>query len=78
MTDAVTVSAPSPDDGEEFVAAARLGIALTPAAAYTVSPGQAPNAVRVALASPPLAALTAALESLAGLARSSPDDLLGS
>jgi DNA-binding transcriptional MocR family regulator len=70
---------PVPWRADTFVAAAaRLGIAVTPAAAYTVSPGQAPNAVRLALASPPLAGLAAALQSLAGLARSSPDDLLGS
>jgi hypothetical protein len=34
--------------------------------------------VRVALASPPLPALASALESLATLARSSPDEMLGS
>jgi DNA-binding transcriptional MocR family regulator len=70
---------PAPWRADTFVAAAaRLGIAVTPAAAYAVSPGQAPSAVRLALASPPLPALVSALESLASLARSSPDDMLGS
>jgi DNA-binding transcriptional MocR family regulator len=70
---------PAPWRADTFVAAAaRLGIAVTPAAAYAVSPGQAPSAVRVALASPPLPALASALESLATLARSSPDEMLGS
>jgi len=60
---------------DTFVAAAaRMGIALTPAAAFAVSPGQAPNAVRIALASPSLPALAAALGSIAGLARSAPED----
>jgi DNA-binding transcriptional MocR family regulator len=69
---------PAPWRADTFVAAAaRLGIAVTPAAAYAVSPGQAPSAVRLALASPPLPALVSALESLASLARSSPDDMLG-
>jgi len=63
---------------DTFVAAAaRLGIALTPAAAFAVGPGQAPSAVRLALASPSLPALAAALDSLAALARSTPGQALG-
>lgn len=59
---------------ETFVAAAaRRGIALTPAAAFAVVPGHAPNAVRLALSSPPLDVLAAALEVLATLAQSEPD-----
>jgi DNA-binding transcriptional MocR family regulator len=62
---------------DTFVAAAvRLGIALTPAAAFAVGSGQAPSAVRVALASPPLDALAAALDSLAALGRSTPEHAL--
>jgi DNA-binding transcriptional MocR family regulator len=59
---------------EPFVtAAARRGIAITPAAAFTVGSGHAPNAVRLALASPSTDALSIALETLAGLARARPE-----
>lgn len=61
---------PEPWRAETFVAAAaRHGIAVTPAAAFTVGPAHAPNAVRLALAGPPIPLLTSALETLAGLAR---------
>ncbi|GAB3875121.1 PLP-dependent aminotransferase family protein [Kibdelosporangium lantanae] len=54
---------------ETFVAAAaRRGIALTPAAAFAVVPGHAPNAVRLALSSPPVDVLAGALDTLAALA----------
>jgi DNA-binding transcriptional MocR family regulator len=46
-------------------AAGRRGIALTPSSAFAVSPGHAPNAVRLALASPPIARLREALQTLA-------------
>ena len=59
---------------ETFVsAAARRGIAVTPAATFAVTPGHAPNAVRLALASPPLAVLSQALGTLAYLLRGMPD-----
>jgi len=59
---------------ETYVAAAaRRGIALTPAAAFAVVPGHAPNAVRLALSSPPLDVLAGALDTLASLAREGPD-----
>jgi DNA-binding transcriptional MocR family regulator len=62
---------------ETFVAAAaRRGIALSPAAAFAVLPGHAPNAVRIAVSAPPVATLAAALDVLAALANGSPDDLL--
>jgi DNA-binding transcriptional MocR family regulator len=62
---------------ETFVAAAaRRGIALSPAAAFAVLPGHAPNAVRIAVSAPPVATLAAALDVLATLASGSPDDLL--
>jgi DNA-binding transcriptional MocR family regulator len=58
---------------ETFVAAAaRKGIAVTPAAAFAVVPGHAPNAVRLALSSPSLPVLAAALDALAGLASTEP------
>jgi DNA-binding transcriptional MocR family regulator len=66
---------PSPWRADTFVAAAsRRGIAVTPAAAFAVGNGHAPNAVRLALASPPLPVLDTALETLAALARTAPGD----
>ncbi|WP_410624138.1 PLP-dependent aminotransferase family protein [Amycolatopsis sp. cmx-8-4] len=62
---------------ETFVAAAaRRGIALSPASAFAVLPGHAPNAVRIAVSAPPLETLDAALKVLAELASGTPDDLL--
>lgn len=51
------------------LAATRCGIAITPAAAFAVLPAHAPNAVRLALASPHPDALVPALATLAELAR---------
>ncbi len=66
---------PEPWRAETFVAAAaRRGIAITPAAAFAVVPGHAPNAVRLALASPAHATLASALGVLAALARATPED----
>ncbi|WP_433003749.1 PLP-dependent aminotransferase family protein [Kribbella sp. CA-294648] len=68
-------SLPAPWRAETFVsAAARRGIAVTPAAAFTVGPGQAPNAIRLALASPPIEILDQALQALVELAKSNPDE----
>jgi DNA-binding transcriptional MocR family regulator len=53
--------------------AARRGIALTPSAAFTIGAGHAPNAVRLALASPGIETLDAALASLRALIRSGPE-----
>ncbi len=65
---------PSPWRAETFVAAAaRRGIAVTPAAAFTTGSGHAPNAVRLALSTPPPGPLAAALDALAALARNAPD-----
>ncbi|MFI5609361.1 PLP-dependent aminotransferase family protein [Amycolatopsis sp. NPDC051903] len=62
---------------ETFVAAAaRHGIALSPAASFAVLPGHAPNAVRLAVSAPPKEILVAALDVLATLAAGSPDDTL--
>ncbi|MFF0772745.1 PLP-dependent aminotransferase family protein [Nonomuraea wenchangensis] len=68
---------PAPWRADTFVAAAaRHGIAVTPGAAFAVGRNSAPNAVRLGLASPPPETLSRALAVLAGLARSTPDDLL--
>lgn len=61
---------PVPWRAETFVAAAaRRGISITPAAAFTVGTGHAPNAVRVAISVPPVPVLAAALDTLASIAR---------
>ncbi|MBK1786294.1 aminotransferase-like domain-containing protein [Prauserella cavernicola] len=66
---------PSHWRAETFVAAAaRRGIAVSPAGAFTVGSGHAPNAVRLALASPPEPVLASALHTLAALARATPED----
>lgn len=63
---------PAPWRADTFVAAAaREGIAVTPAAAFAI--GAAPNAVRLALASPPLDRLSGALDTLARIAREAPE-----
>jgi DNA-binding transcriptional MocR family regulator len=68
---------PEPWRAETFVAAAaRRGIALSPASAFAILPGHAPNAVRIAVSAPPLETLDAALKVLAALASSDPGDLL--
>ncbi len=59
---------PEPWRAETFVAAAlRLGIALTPGSAFAVTPGHAPSAVRLALASPEQSVLVQALRTLRDL-----------
>ncbi len=66
---------PEPWRADTFVAAAsRHGIAVTPAAAFAVGPGRAPNAVRLAVSAPPVDVLESALDTLARLARSRPED----
>ncbi|MGH8326294.1 MAG: aminotransferase class I/II-fold pyridoxal phosphate-dependent enzyme [Steroidobacteraceae bacterium] len=53
---------------DAFVAAAaRHYIAVTPASAFAVRPGHAPNAVRLALSAPPTEILSEALEKLASI-----------
>ncbi|MEU7281010.1 PLP-dependent aminotransferase family protein [Streptomyces sp. NPDC045431] len=67
---------PSPWRADTFVAAAaRHGIAVTPAAAFSVGRHRAPHAIRLGLASPGTGTLSRALETLGDLARSTPDDL---
>jgi DNA-binding transcriptional MocR family regulator len=66
---------PEPWRAETFVAAAaRQGIAVTPAAAFTVGPGRAPNAVRLAVSAPPMDILESSVDTLARLARERPED----
>jgi DNA-binding transcriptional MocR family regulator len=55
-------------------AAARAGIAITPASAFAVSPGHSPNAVRLALGLPSHHELRIALTRLAGLLGHRPED----
>lgn len=65
---------PEPWRADTFVAAAaRRGIGVTPAAGFAVNRGQAPTAVRLALAAPSRPDLRAALGVLATLARSTDD-----
>lgn len=62
---------------DTFVAAvSRRGVAVMPAAAFAAGPGHAPNAVRLALASPPMEILSAGLDILAATARGDPDDVI--
>ncbi|MDT9701354.1 PLP-dependent aminotransferase family protein [Streptomyces sp. P17] len=61
---------------DTFVAAAaRYGIGVPPAAAFTVGDAHAPNAIRLGLATPRPEKLASALATLAGLARSMPEDM---
>lgn len=61
---------------ESFTAAAAdRGIAVAPATAFAVGAGHAPNAVRLALASPPLKVLAESLRVLRALAGSKPQNL---
>jgi DNA-binding transcriptional MocR family regulator len=55
-------------------AAARAGIAITPASAFAVAPGHSPNAVRLALGLPSHDELRTALTRLAALLAARPDE----
>lgn len=66
---------PEPWRAESYMAAAaRRGIALAPASAFAVTPGHAPNAVRIALAAPRLDQLESALDALRRIALSDPSE----
>ena len=66
---------PSHWRSQTFVAAAaRRDIALTPSTTFAASPGHAPNAVRLALAAPPIEQLDAALRTLAGMLSAKEED----
>jgi DNA-binding transcriptional MocR family regulator len=60
---------------QTFVAAAaRRDIALTPSTTFAATPGHAPNAVRLALAAPPLDQLDLGLRTLAAMLHAREDD----
>lgn len=62
---------------QTFVAAAaRRDIALTPSTTFAITPGHAPNAVRLALASPAMDQLDIGLSTLAALLNSREDDFV--
>jgi DNA-binding transcriptional MocR family regulator len=66
---------PSHWRSQTFVAAAaRRDIALTPSTTFAASPGHAPNAVRLALAAPPIEQLDAALRTIAGMLSAKEED----
>ncbi|MFI0779532.1 PLP-dependent aminotransferase family protein [Streptomyces sp. NPDC021212] len=66
---------PRPWRADTFVAtAARHGIGVVPAAAFTIGSNHAPNAIRLGLASPQRDVLSQALGTLVELARSAPED----
>ena len=62
---------------EAYAAAAlRQGIAVSPASVFAIVPGHAPNAVRLALAAPPLDALRRALLVLRRLVDAADDPMI--
>jgi DNA-binding transcriptional MocR family regulator len=66
---------PEPWRADTFVSAAALrGVAVTPASAFTVSPGHAPNAVRIAISGPPVKDLERGLNITSELLRGAPSD----
>jgi DNA-binding transcriptional MocR family regulator len=66
---------PSHWRSQTFVAAAaRRDIALTPSTTFAVSPGHAPNAIRLALAAPAIEQLDAGLRTLSGILNAKEED----
>jgi DNA-binding transcriptional MocR family regulator len=60
---------------QTFVAAAaRRDIALTPSTTFAVTPGHAPNAIRLALAAPAIDQLEAGLRTLSGMLKAREED----
>jgi DNA-binding transcriptional MocR family regulator len=55
-------------------AAARRDIALTPSTTFAVTPGHAPNAVRLALAAPTMDQLDVGLRTITAMLNASEDD----
>jgi hypothetical protein len=49
-------------------------IALTPSTTFAVTPGHAPNAIRLALAAPPIEQLDAGLRMLSGMLNAKEED----
>ncbi|NMJ42750.1 PLP-dependent aminotransferase family protein [Roseomonas sp. JC162] len=67
---------PEPWRSDAFTtAAARRGVAVTPGSAFATQPGHAPNGVRIAFSSPPMAALEDGVRILAELLAQGPDSL---
>jgi DNA-binding transcriptional MocR family regulator len=65
---------PDPWTPERFaMAAARNGVAVSPASAFAVGPDPEPNGVRLALGSPSMGRLTVALQTLGRLVRDGDD-----
>jgi DNA-binding transcriptional MocR family regulator len=66
---------PSHWRSQTFVAAAaRRDIALSPSTTFAVSPGHAPNAIRLALAAPKIEQLDAGLRTLSGILKAKEED----
>jgi len=61
-------------DNERAAAAAQRDIALTPSTTFAITPGHAPNAIRLALAAPPIEQLEAGLRTLAGMLNAKEED----
>jgi len=69
------LSLPSHWRSQTFVAAAaRRDIALTPSTTFAITPGHAPNAVRLALAAPSIEQVDVALRTLSDILRTQQDD----
>jgi DNA-binding transcriptional MocR family regulator len=51
------------------------GVAITPASAFAVTPGNAPNAVRIAISAPPLKELERGLNVLRELLAAMPNEV---
>jgi DNA-binding transcriptional MocR family regulator len=61
---------------DTFVSAAALrGVAITPASAFAVTPGRAPNAVRIAISAPPLKEMARGLKVLRELLAALPNEV---
>jgi DNA-binding transcriptional MocR family regulator len=58
----------------KLAAVARRGIALTPSTTFAVTPGHAPNAVRLALAAPTMDQIDIGLRTLAAMLNAREDD----
>jgi DNA-binding transcriptional MocR family regulator len=66
---------PSHWRSQTFVAAAaRRDIALTPSTTFAVTPGHAPNAIRLALAAPTIEQLDVGLRTLSGILNAKEED----
>jgi DNA-binding transcriptional MocR family regulator len=70
------LAVPEPWHADTFVSAAALrGVAITPASAFAVVPGHAPNAARLAISAPPLNELERGLQVIRALLTAAPSDV---